>query len=298
MIVTDDFACVVDGATSQTDRLWGGETGGQMAAQQICRTVTSLPADINAVAAVEQLTSAISGVYRANELYASMLNNPSERATAVVAIYSRFRREVWMVGDCQCLIVTRDAGTHEITNSMRVDEINAAARAMFLAAELERYKNSPGDLANKVKELRQHDVGRDFIAPLIRKQQCFRNSSGSEYSYWVVDGFPIPPDEIKVIQLPDEAEFLVLATDGYPKVLPTYDDSERLLQRILEIDPLLISHHKATKTAKVGNDSYDDRAYLRIEVSAKGASKACRCTGDNRTTFVERETTSGYHQVN
>ena len=35
---------------------------------------------------------------------AHLREHPEERLTASAAVYSRLRREVWLVGDCQCLI--------------------------------------------------------------------------------------------------------------------------------------------------------------------------------------------------
>ena len=56
----------------------------------------------------------------------------------------------------------------------------------------------------------------------------------------------------------------MLATDGYPHLMPTLGESERELQRIIEEDPLMTGRYKATKAVMEGNLSFDDRCYVRF----------------------------------
>ena len=57
---------------------------------------------------------------------------------------------------------------------------------------------------------------------------------------------------------------VVLATDGYPVLCPTLQATENALAQLLHDDPLLIHHYQATKAHMHGNNSFDDRAYLRV----------------------------------
>lgn len=59
---------------------------------------------------------------------------------------------------------------------------------------------------------------------------------------------------------------LVLASDGYPFLKPTLDESEAMLASQLGNDPLCMNTFKATKGLMAGNKSFDDRSYLRVGI--------------------------------
>ena len=84
------------------------------------------------------------------------------------------------------------------------------------------------------------------------------------YKVRVLDGFFEDMSSIKIIDVPDNAQEIVLASDGYPELLPTLEESERALKEILAEDPLFILRHKSTKGLQKGNNSFDDRAYIRF----------------------------------
>lgn len=58
----------------------------------------------------------------------------------------------------------------------------------------------------------------------------------------------------------------MLASDGYPKLMPTLNESEAELQRLLEEDPLCIYENIATKGLNEGQTSFDDRSYIRFRI--------------------------------
>ena len=64
-------------------------------------------------------------------------------------------------------------------------------------------------------------------------------------------------------EIPEFSE-VVLASDGYPKLFGTLEESEHYLQKVLAEDPLCISLNKQTKGLMVGNNSYDDRTFVRF----------------------------------
>jgi hypothetical protein len=70
-----------------------------------------------------------------------------------------------------------------------------------------------------------------------------------------------------VIPVPPNARSLVLASDGYPEVLPTLRESENLLASIREADPLLIDRQLSARGIPPGREWYDDRTYLRLELT-------------------------------
>lgn len=259
-VVTSDYACVVDGATSQSKRKWDGKTGGQMAADAIVAAVCNLPPDTSPNEAVKRMTESIGSKYDQLNLYAEMKLKPVERASASVCVYSKHRRELWFVGDCQCLLVSPNGEVEAIVNSKAVDGVTSLARALHLQSELSRGKT--------VEFLRQFDSGRELIRPLLQRQRDFQNSTvPSEFNYWVIDGFPVSPAGIRVetVDFSRTAE-IILATDGYPKLHPTLEQSESFLQEVIHMDPLLIDRFKGTKGVALGQVSFDDRSYLRIRL--------------------------------
>ena len=85
-------------------------------------------------------------------------------------------------------------------------------------------------------------------------------------TYAVIDGFPIPENRVPVITLDFRPWDVVLATDGYPFLCPTLQESEDKLRQQRETDPLNIGTFKATKAFTPSNNSFDDRTYIRFSV--------------------------------
>ena len=175
--------------------------------------------------------------------------HPEERLCASAIIYSRRRREIWMVGDCHCLI-----------NNQYIDNPKPYEQAL---AEMR---------ANKVKELlaqgvsqqellKPHDPAREVMIPAMLEAMKNQN-----ITYAVIDGFKIPKDKVKVIQLDFQKWEIVFASDGYPKLANTLEETEQLLEKQRREDPLNIGEFKATKAFVEGYNSFDDRSYIRFEV--------------------------------
>ncbi len=59
---------------------------------------------------------------------------------------------------------------------------------------------------------------------------------------------------------------VVLASDGYPILKATLQESEESLARHLADDPQNIKEYVATKGLVEGNLSFDDRAYVRLTI--------------------------------
>ena len=85
------------------------------------------------------------------------------------------------------------------------------------------------------------------------------------YGYPVLNGRGIHLEHIikYKVKVGDE---IVLASDGYPVIKPTLEQSETYLKTILERDPLCIKEFITMKGLVPGNNSYDDRAYVRFIV--------------------------------
>ena len=178
-----------------------------------------------------------------------MAEHPEERLTASAVIYSRLRREVWLVGDCHCLI-----GGQYYDNPKPYEQPLAEMRAAKVVSLMaEGYTES---------QLRQsYDPAREVMIPTMLEDMKNQN-----VTYAVIDGFPIPQQLVPVITLDFQPWEIVLASDGYPFLAPTLAETESLLEEQRKNDPLNIGKFKATKAFVEGNNSFDDRSYIRFTV--------------------------------
>lgn len=254
LLVNSAFAAVVDGATSKSDFREGGKTTGQWAVQCVMEALQTLPVETTYEEAVSVVTGRIRNFYAAHHLMKQVEKYPECRCTASAVIYSACRKEVWQVGDCRCL-------THSFysTNEKEVDCVMAEARVAYNEAALAA--------GMSLGELATCDPGRAFILPFLKQQAWLQNRKmeDSRYAYAVFDGFPVPMEQVKCFSVATESE-IVLASDGYPKLFFTLDETEAYLQRILEEDPMCMYLNPGTKGVLPGNCSYDDRAYLRLQI--------------------------------
>ena len=243
-VVTPHFAAVIDGSTSKIE----GRHGGREAMTLIKEALHDLPAD----ACKSEMLSAFTKILAKHNLHEAKAN-AAYRLTCSAVIYSAAHRVVWMVGDCQC---RWNGQTH--TNPKLVDKVLTEARCDAL-----NYLLNHGHTA---QELRQHDLGRAFILNELRMQTNFQNSPEefNPFSYTVFDGMPINNDKVKEWHITPHTTVLILASDGYPILCDTLSESETELQRLLQKDPLCMNENAGTKCWIAGNNSFDDRCYLKI----------------------------------
>ena len=100
---------------------------------------------------------------------------------------------------------------------------------------------------------------RRAIEPQIIKAMF----DGQNRLYTVIDGTPIYMPGTRLVSVRRSA---VLASDGYPTLLPTLGESEEALAKQLADDPQNIRSFVATKGLVEGNRSFDDRAYVRLTI--------------------------------
>lgn len=204
-------------------------------------------ADIDVDCFCKELTACIRKQYDADRL-ARLAQHPEERLTASCIVYSQHRNEIWMIGDCQCLV---DGRLYE--NPKPYEQPLAEKRAAIAQQLIDSGKAT-------VEDLSADDVARKAIIPEMIETMKEQNKT-----YAVVDGFDIPMDCVRVVCLtPSRRHTIVLASDGYPFLCPTLAESEAALARQLANDPLNIGAFKATKAFVRGNNSFDDRSYIRF----------------------------------
>ena len=141
-----------------------------------------------------------------------------------------------MVGDCQAII---DGKYYD--NSKPYEHEIAMQRATLI-------KNGMAP-----KEARR------AIEPQLIKAML----EGQNRQYAVIDGTPIYMPGTHIITA---AHSVVLASDGYPTLLPTLRESEEALAKHLATDPQNITDFVATKGLMEGNVSFDDRAYVSLNI--------------------------------
>jgi hypothetical protein len=253
IFVSEHFAAVIDGVTTKSTLKYLNETPGRACSQLLMKALEYMPVKSTAKQAVEYLTSAVFSMYKGLGIEEQVLNFPAERASACIVIFSNYRNEIWMVGDCQCMV---DKTVY--TNTKQIDFLLSDIRSLYIQTELK--------LGKSYDEIQVKDSGREFILPLLKRQQVFQNSfEKNEFAYGVIDGFNVPETEIKVFNLSHPTD-IILASDGYPRLFETLAQSEEYLKDILENDPLCFQKFKSTKGLKPGNSSFDDRAFLRIGI--------------------------------
>lgn len=226
-------------------------SNGHYCMELVRRYINEIPAETDIISFCGGITKYVKNVYEANGVDIERLkSHPEERLTASTVIYSVLRHQVWMIGDCQCLI---DGKLHN--NPKPRETVLAEKRASFLNNALINNKLT-------IKEVMSGtDPGRNFILNDLIDSCKWQNISFS-----VIDGFHIPVSHVKVIELPKDTKELVLASDGYPFLRPTLSESEKVLHEQLVSDPLCIKTFKATKGLKSGNKSFDDRSYVRLSI--------------------------------
>lgn len=245
-VLTPDFAAVVDGSTSKV----AGRHGGRLAMQTVCTAIRSLPPEADKWEMLTHLTQALAAL---NPLRAT--HEAQYRLTCSAVIFSVRRRVVWLAGDCQCRW-----GGRTFQNPKMVDSVLTQIRTDAL-----RYLLAHG---HTVPELRQNDLGRACIADALREQTNFQNcpDPANPYAYPVLDGTPVCASQVPELSVPAEVKECILASDGYPQLADTLQQSEECLHTLLQTDPLCMDANAATKGWMEGNGSFDDRCYLRIAI--------------------------------
>lgn len=227
---------VIDGSTSKTPlRVDPSMTNGRLAMTVIRDYISRMPATITCKEFCDAITRQLLLIYIGHHVDLEMLrHHPETRLAASAAVYSLYHREVWLVGDCQAIV---NGILHK--NEKLCERMVAERRVSFI-----HQGYSPQE-------------ARRMVEPFL-----IDTMKGQNVDYAVIDGFPIPYDAVKKIKVTGEE--IVLASDGYPFLCDTLEESENRLKRHLSHDPQNIHDFLATKGLVEGNLSFDDRAYIRF----------------------------------
>jgi hypothetical protein len=255
IVVTDDYLAVMDGCTVRYPRsseTYGGVTSGRFAVLALAAGIARLASDLDAAEAIAELSQGL----RRSLVDHDLLLDPREadRPSASAVIFSRARRQVWRVGDCQFAVDGRSN-----IRVKAIDRLNNSTRAACIRAQLLGGVDADW--------LRRHDVGYEVIDPVVQLQRRFRNlAAPCRFGYGGFDGDPVPARYQEIFPVAGSQTELIMTTDGYPTVEPSLERAEARLFQIMHDDPLLIGRYGSTKPWVPGNNSFDDRAYLRAVV--------------------------------
>ena len=248
IVVTNDFIAVIDGSTSKSDYHHSlFSSNGRYAMKLVSSYIQHMPKNTTCDTFLRGVTAYVRKHYK-KSMMQRLTEHPEDRLTASVIVFSRVCREIWMVGDCQCLV-----NGVPYTNEKPTEKANALRRSALLHQALEEGHTT-------IDRLRHDDIGRAAILSDI-----IQSTRRQNIDFAVIDGYPIAMDYVRVLFVP-VAEEIVLASDGYPKLFNDLASTEAYLEQVIREDPLFISLHPATKGVMDGNESNDDRSYIRFMV--------------------------------
>lgn len=253
IFVSSDFAAVFDGVPDRSGNLWRGMKGGRFAALLLAEALLSeLTADATAVECFNLLTERLGQAISAQRPEGFAADAPA--ATAL--IYSAARREVWRVGDGLFAV---DGVT--TAKPMLIDEVMTQFRIAYIESLL-----AGGMSAAEVAEQDQEAVWQALLPVLAQQHHFANNPLAGRFAYGVVNGSVIPPVFIDCVRLDENAKELVIASDGYPRLFKTADETEAFLAEVNEQDPLRIGRYPHLRAKRPEWSSVDDRAYLRLRL--------------------------------
>ena len=252
--VSSDFVAVFDGVSSKSGIRYDGKTTGYIAVELMSTALKCVPPTANAAECFRSINRSVYSWYEREGLLEDVKNNPRNRPAASAAIYSRTYNQVWVLGDSQVFFNSK-----RYTFPLKIDEFYVDMRMKAI-----EYLKAIG---KTTEELLQDDTSAAVLRPLFEMQPYLQNSkSRNEYSYSILDGFEFCETDIHVLQIPSGTKEVSLATDGYPMIFGSLKESEDYLERVIQDDPLCCDIFKHIKGVYIGQDSFDDRAYVRFSI--------------------------------
>ncbi|MBQ3005187.1 MAG: hypothetical protein IJD88_04585 [Clostridia bacterium] len=247
LVITKDFIAVIDGASNTIN--FDGCSGGLIAKNILAEGISKLNSDITGFEAINFLNNLLNEAQKENP---EAQKDPSKRLMASILIYSVYNKQIWSYGDCK----------YRINNKVyqfdkKIDELNAQVRCFVNQSEMQRGCTE--------SQLIKNDIGANFIKPLLEYQHLFSNKN-CEFGYPILDGFALN-ESFFVCEDVHDGDIIILATDGYPQLLLTLEDSERFLKDVLQQDPLFIKDNKMVKGFYEGYNSFDDRTFIKFVVN-------------------------------
>ncbi len=239
----DHFIAVIDGVTAKGTKLYNGRKTGRVARDILLEALPTLKPTMTKEECFTILNKAIREQIEEG-------SKKEDIPGASILLYSNHYHQLWVCGDCACMV----NGIY-YDNSKKVDQVVSETRALFI--ELLKEKGFTEE------DLLKKDYSREYINILLRWQNVLDNNYTSPYGYILLNGGNIDFSRIKEIPI-QEGDEVVLASDGYPFLKETLEESEAALKQVLKEDPLCYKTFKTMKGLQEGLLSFDDRSYLRF----------------------------------
>ena len=242
----DHLCAVLDGVTSDSVCDCCALSAGRLAVDAVVEHLETMDPDTGLAEFLRDVQSTLTSWFGSHRV-----DEAGFAASAVV--WNAARAELWFVGDCQAYV-----HGEQVAFPKAIDEAAATVRTAVVRARLLE--------GETLATLRSSDPGREAIRPLLRSQSRLRNNlrGGGDLAYPALSTTEVPRPLCQVIPVADDVAEIVLASDGYPVLLPTLARTEGRLFDLLAADPLCIGPLRGTKGVAPGNESFDDRTYLRI----------------------------------
>ena len=249
LFFNDHYLAVFDGATDKSGKTYDGKKGGRVSRDIIQGVFQELPPNTDKAEILKRINDKYQEFYKANADI-DFAKEPLFRPTATLIWYNLDTNELVAIGDSKARI----DGKNYNDEAKLVDILNSDLRVKVIKT-----------LGLSDDQVRAEDLGRFYILPLLQRQAEFQNNpqAPEAFQFWAIDGFPIPPEKLRVWKFEKAPQTIELSSDGYETYPPeaTIDSYEKTLKEELASDPMRITH-PSTKGVSKDNYSFDDRAVL------------------------------------
>ena len=252
LVITGSYIAVIDAYQARGWRSWGNHLPGGVFARTVLveaieKLAPGLERDEVFTMLHEALQKAAADSMEEMEDADSIFAFPMAR----VMIYSVDKRQIWRLGDSPFCIDGE-------LNQPRNEALEAAA--LYRASVLTRFLAKERDLYDLVNS----DIGRSAIIQTIAQED--QKADGVT----AISGNPNAKLEdilahVETYDVNVDQE-IIMATDGFPRILPTLDESTDWLLEEKSRDPLFINDYKALRNWGEYDAGYDDRTYVRFIV--------------------------------
>lgn len=249
LFFNEHYLAVFDGATDKSGKTYEGKKGGRISRDIIQEVFQNLPPKADKETVLAEINKKFKAFY-AKYPEIDFEKNPLFRPTATLIWYDLGKNELVAIGDSKARI----DGVKYNDEEKFVDTLNSALRVKIIK-----------DLGLTDEQVRENDLGRYYILPLLQRQSEFQNNVNAPkaFQFWAIDGFDIPANELRVWKFDKAPKTIELSSDGYEVYPnePTVVAYEAELEKSLKEDPLRIKS-PSTKGVSQDNYSFDDRAVL------------------------------------
>ncbi len=248
--VSDGLVAVIDGGSPKGKLRWAeNKTSGWLAKELILKALRTADPSWPNEKIIGHVNAALTAQYGGDLGF--FRENPHEQLQAGIVFYNDARKQVVSYGDCPVLINGRlfDHGKF-------IDVVSTGLRSFYLRlADAGAIRVDPGD---------RDRFGREAIVDILRKQGFLANRD-RPFGFPVINGLELN-DKLVIVHDVRPGDEIVLASDGWPRLLPTLRASEKALREQLAADPECYLGFMAAKPRLPGNKSFDDRTYVRIRI--------------------------------